>query len=99
MLHTGKQDTKLKAKQNMGPLRHSCVKCLHLFRLTFSEWPLVFVINTQKNIISGFRTFYIFVLMKRPDTHWYCKCVAMIDIFLRLYNTEDMFRQRSVIVD
>lgn len=32
------------------------------------------------------------VLMETADTHWYCKCVAMIDIFLRLYNIEDMFR-------
>lgn len=24
--------------------------------------------------------------MIAADTHWYCKCVVMIDIFLRLYN-------------
>lgn len=77
-----------KVKNSMWHNKCLLYKCLHLFRLTFSEWPLVFVMNTHtwRNRFSSNTSFYGCHPMIAADTHWYCKCVVMIDIFLRLYN-------------
>lgn len=46
--------------------------------------------RTLLEFTCNLRTFWIVCDHKQLlDTHWYCKCVVIMDIFLRLWKTDD----------
>lgn len=96
VFHTGGQT----GNSSQFPFRASCwntcVNCLSLFRLTFSGWPPAFRSDRQTD-----RDSFTLIYCKDPrqyivltHTHWYCKCVVMMDIFLRLWKTGEAMMMR-----